>query len=126
MKEPFEIRTKEFGILRIALFCVSAAALGALAVGCTVQVGPSPPPPPPVAVAPGPVAPAPVVAPEYYVWDGTEFVGWYAGSYVYWSGGVWLPCPEIVIGRFHAWERYHPDWRRGAIRWERGHREPHR
>jgi hypothetical protein len=78
-----------------------------------------PPPSPPA------VAVAPVTAPEYYVWDGFEYVGWFNGAYVYWGGGVWLPCTPLILGRFHGWERYHPDWRRGAVHW-RHEREPHR
>jgi hypothetical protein len=131
MKIKFENLQNLSKTTKIGL-CASIAAAAMLSAGCAVRVtpygvvaAPAPPPPAPVVVAPPP-APAPVLAPEYYVWDGYEYVGWYNGQYLYWSGGAWFVAPEIVIGRFHGWERYHPDWRRSAIRWERGHREPHR
>ena len=60
-----------------------------VAVGpAPVVVAPAPPPP----GAPPPVAPAPgvVVEPEYYIWDGYEYVGWYNGAWLSWNGGVWL------------------------------------
>ena len=128
MFERFQknIDTRRVGLLAVgSLACVLVAGCVVEARPRAVVVAPAPvavAPPPPVAVAPAPV----VVAPEYYVWDGYEYVGWYNGAYVYWNGGVWVGCPEVVLGRFHGWARYHPDWRRGAVRWERGHREPHR
>ena len=60
-------------------------------------------------------------APDYYVWDGDEYVGVSGGQYVYWSGGAWLVAPPVMVGRFHGWERYHPDWRRHATRYHRYH-----
>ena len=94
-------------------------------------VQPAPPPdagqpgPPPDAVQPGSPpafapAPAPMAAPyvpQYYVWDGYEYVGMCGGQYVYWNGGAWLVCDGLILGRFHGWERYHPGWRRGAVRY---------
>jgi hypothetical protein len=86
--------------------------------------GPAPqPPPPPVAVEP--VPPPVAYVPDYYTWDGYEYVGVYGDQYLYWHGGGWIFCDPVVIGRFHGWERYHSDWRRGAYRYRRGH-EPHR
>ena len=85
-------------------------------------------PPPPVAVQAGPplaVAPAPpppvnvVYAPDYYVWDGYEYVGVSGGQYVYWTGGTWIVCDPVILGRFYGWERYHPEWRRSAVRYHR-------
>ena len=58
--------------------------------------------------------------PDYYTWDGYEYVGVAGGQYVYWNGGAWIVCPPVVIGRFHGWERYHPGWRRHAYRYHRG------
>ncbi|MGO9200631.1 MAG: hypothetical protein ACLQM8_08825 [Limisphaerales bacterium] len=110
----------------------SYLALAVLAAGCVVrttpygvvvhpavEVGPLPPPSPPA------VVPAPAYIPDSYVWDGYEYVGLCNGQYVCWSAGGWLPCDAVILGRFHGWERYHPGWRRGAFRYERG-REPHR
>lgn len=118
--------------MKIRLCYVGVIAAAVLAAGCTIEarpggvvVGPAvavqPVPPPSPAV----VAPAPVYAPDSYIWDGYEYVGLANGQYVYWNAGVWLPCGPVILGRFHGWERYHPGWRRGAFRYERG-REPHR
>jgi len=65
-------------------------------------------------------APAPVVTvgvyPDYYVWDGYEYVGIVGGQYYYLGPGhVWLRCEPWRLGRFHGWERYHADWRAHAI-----------
>jgi hypothetical protein len=88
-----------------------------------------PAPPPAVAPAPAPPAvfPAPAppdgyvsYAPDYYVWDGYEYVGLSGGQYVYWSGAGWLIAPPVMLGRFHGWERYHPDWRRHAVHYHPG------
>jgi hypothetical protein len=86
------------------------ALMAALVSGCTVTVTPNAavvaPPPPPVVVA----------APEFYVWDGVEYVGEYNGSYMYLNaGGVWVVCDPVIVERFHRWEGFHPDWRRTAI-----------
>jgi hypothetical protein len=98
--------------------CLSVV-MTALVSGCTVTVTPrggemvvAPPPPPAV-----------VVAPEFYVWDGVEFVGEVNGAYMYLNpGGVWVVCDGPRLERFHGWERYHADWRRTAIRYDRAHR----
>jgi hypothetical protein len=95
--------------------CLSAMA-AALISGCTVTMTPN------GVVATGP-EPVVVVAPETYVWDGYEYVGEYNGQYMYLNpGGVWVVCDEVRLGRFHGWERGHPDWRRGAFRYDRAHR----
>jgi len=87
--------------------------------------------PPAVAVQTSPAVPAPPVppstayvqyAPDYYVWDGAEYVGVSGGNYVYWTGGSWLLAPPIIIGHFNGWQRYHPDWRRHAVPYHYGHR----
>ena len=100
------------------------AAGAALAGGCTVSVAP-----PSVEVAP-PVAEVSVGVPDSYVWDGYEYVGLVGGTYYYLGpGGTWLVCDDFRLGRFHGWERGHPDWRRHAVR-NYGHnargRAPHR
>lgn len=114
----------------IWLTCLGAVTL--MLSGCY-----TPPPPvaysPPQTISAGPVAPPPVVvepvappatgyAPEYYTWDGNEYVGVSGGNYVYWNGAVWVAAPPIIIGRFHGWERYHPDWHRHAYRYHYEHR----
>jgi hypothetical protein len=97
------------------------AITAALGTSCAVEVGP-----PGVAVAvPGPPVvevgvPGPVVevgVPDSYVWDGYEYVGLVGGTYYYLGpGGGWLVCDDFRLGRFHGWERSHPDWHRHAIR----------
>jgi hypothetical protein len=86
------------------------AFTAALATGCAVSYQP-----PVVAVS----APEPVVmvgVPDSYVWDGVEYVGFVGGQYMYLGpGGGWLVCDPVRLGRFHGWERGHPDWRRNAI-----------
>jgi hypothetical protein len=85
--------------------------IAAVATGCTVGVAP-----PVVDVAP-PSAVVTVGVPDAYVWDGVEFVGMVGGTYMYLGpGGNWLVCDPVILGRFHGWERGHPDWRRTAIR----------
>jgi len=99
------------------IFCLAGlAALTLFTPGCYV-------PPPQVAVqSPAVVAPAPppptvyaTYAPDYYTWDGNEYVGVSNGQYVYWSGATWIIAPPVVVGHFHGWERYHPDWHRHAM-----------
>jgi hypothetical protein len=88
------------------------AAITALISGCSVYLGPDTAPPPPVAV---------VVYPDYYAWDGYEYVGMRGGQYVYLGGGgVWLVCDPVVLNRFRGWERYNPNWRRSAVRYVPG------
>jgi hypothetical protein len=114
--------------LRLGIMPVAALGL-AILTGCVVEpgrvvIGPpavvvaAPPPPPPAVVvaAPAPVvvvAPAPVVeVPDYYVWDGIEFVGYVGSSCFYLGpGNVWFVCDPIRVARFHDYERFHPDWR---------------
>lgn len=112
----------------VVVGCLFAVTL--ILSGCYT---PPPPPPPAVAVqAPPPPVAAPVppptgyasYAPDYYVWDGNEYVGVIGDQYVYYSGGVWVTAPSVIVGRFHGWERYHPDWRRHAYR--RGRRPYYR
>ncbi len=113
--------------------CVSLIIIGLSVAGCVeeqrehrhvvvapVYVQPPPPPPPRLMV----VAPAPVYVPEYYVWDGYEYVGWCGGQYVYLHHNGWVICDKIVLGRFHGWEKSHRNWRKDAIRYH-GH-DPHR
>lgn len=103
----------------------SVIALAVFAAGCASPPPPPPPPPPVAVVAPPPPPAAPPVAvaytPDYYVWDGYEYVGVVGDQYVYWHGGVWIVCDPIVLGRFHGWERYHPGWRRSAYYYHRGY-----
>jgi len=104
---------------RAALLLAGLMAVAVTETGCYT------PPPPGVAVqAPG--AAYVSYTPEYYTWDGNEYVGVAGGQYVYWNAGVWVAAPPVVLGRFHGWERYHPAWRREAIRYHRGERPWHR
>ena len=59
------------------------------------------------------------VVPQFYVWDGSEYVGAYNGDYYYLAGGgFWLPLDQNFSrhDRFHDWQGHHPDWRSHAIR----------
>lgn len=66
-------------------------------------------------------APAPAVTvavyPDYYAWDGYEYVGIVNGRYYYLGPGhVWIVCEPFRVTRFHEWEGHHPDWHARAIR----------
>lgn len=101
--------------MKPTLFLSLLAALTLIESGCYT-------PPPAVAVqVPAPPPPTGYVtyAPDYYVWDGNEYMGVANGQYVYWTGGVWVVAPPVIIGRFHGWARFHPDWRRRAIPYRR-------
>jgi hypothetical protein len=111
--------------LRLCILPLAAAGL-MLASGCVVEPGrvgfavvapapvvvaPVPPPPPPAVVV------APVYVPDYYVWDGFEYVGFVGETSFYLGpGNVWIVCDPVRVERFHGWERYHADWRVHAIR----------
>jgi len=101
---------KQITKVKVSLF----ALITTLVSGCQVSMTPGS-----VEVA----GPAVVVAPDYYVWDGVEFVGDYNGRFMYCDGGgVWVVCDAVVLGRFHGWEHNHPDWRAHAIRNAGDHR----
>lgn len=112
---------------RMGILLTLAGGL-ALVSGCvvepngTVRVAPIVVAPPVVAVtAPAvEVAPPVVEVPDTYVWDGVEFVGLVGDQYFYLGpGDVWVFCDPVRLGRFHDWERIHPDWRAHAIRNDR-------
>ena len=121
------------GLLSVAaLTMISAPALMAQ----TIIIHPPMPPPPPVVVVPPPpprvivVPPPPVVTvdvvPDYYVWDGDEYVGVVGDQYVCLGpGDVWLPMPRERIVFFHDWESHHHDWREHAIENERYRSDSH-
>ncbi len=109
---------------------LKGAFLAGLAVVTLMESGCYTPPPPVAVQAPPPSAVVPpagyvAYAPDYYVWDGYEYVGVSGGQYVYWTGGTWVTASPVIVGRFNGWERYHPDWRRHAFHYRRGH-EPAR
>lgn len=108
---------------RAAMLLTGLMALTVLESGCYTA------PPPAIAVQAPVPAPPPTgyvtYTPEYYTWDGSEYVGVVGGQYVYWDGSVWLAAPPVILGRFHGWERYHGDWRRHATPYRHG-REPFR
>ena len=98
----------------LCLVCLTALTL--VVSGCRVQT--------PRVAAQSPAA-APALsptgyeshAPDSYVWDGSEYVGFQKGQYVYWTGGAWIAAPPIIVERFQDWERLHPDWRTRAMIW---------
>lgn len=84
-------------------------------VGVTVQI-PAPAPPPRVYIPPPAVTVEPAV-PDYYVWNGDEYVGVVNGQYYYLGpGNVWIIMDTPRLRRFHDWERHHSDWREHEIR----------
>jgi hypothetical protein len=109
--------------LNFGRVCALLGAAGGLMLlsGCIVEVTPdgeAPPPPAPVIVdAPPPVVVEPVVeVPDYYCWDGYEYVGVVGVNYYYLGpGSVWVVCDTVRVERFHTWEGYHSDWRDHAI-----------
>jgi hypothetical protein len=69
---------------------------------------------PSVVVSP-PAVMAPV--PDYYVWDGSEYVGVVGDQYYYLGpGNVWFVMDPPRMHRFQGWERSHGDWRAHATR----------
>jgi len=88
------------------------------------------PPPPTVVVTTSP-EPAPI--PDYYVWDGYEYVGSVGDNFYYLGpGNIWITCEPFRLERFHGWERQHGGWRGHAVRNDRfrndghGHGQPRR
>jgi hypothetical protein len=111
--------TKRLSVGLLGLLTVMAVAVS----GCytappsvAVQSYPAP------AVAPVPVPTTVTYVPDYYVWDGYEYVGVRGGEYMYWRGNTWIAADPVIVGRFHGWERYHPGWRRNALRYHYGGR----
>jgi len=96
-----------------------SALIIAMVAGCEMSVTPAGTT---VAVAPPVVDVGVAVSPDYYAWDGVEYVGVVGGTYYYLNGGAWVVCDPVVLGRFHGWERGHPDWHRHAIRNDPHHR----
>jgi hypothetical protein len=124
-------------LITLAIGISSLATLTTVArPSVVIQVGAPPPPPvvvsPPVVVTP----PAPAVTvetavPDYYVWDGSEYVGVVGTQYYYLgAGNLWVRMDEPRLARFHDWEKGHGDWRNHATSNERyrmdaqGHNHP--
>ncbi len=54
--------------------------------------------------------------PDYYVWDGYEYVGFYDDGYYYLGPGEnWMAFDVFRLNRFRLWYAAHPDWRRHAV-----------
>ena len=115
--------------MKIMKLCALATAFAGLALtsGCVCYTEGNNPPfyrPFFAPVYVEPVAPPPPVVvynvPEYYVWDGFEYVGVCGGSYVYWQVNTWVICDSVRVERFHRWEfDGHRDWREHAFRPDR-------
>ena len=124
-------RMMKIKCLRVCGLAIVAGGLAAVS-GCIIRsTGPQPVymgrqpvyrAPQPVYMAPQPapppvMVPAPVMVPEYYVWDGFEWVGVVGGQHYYLGpGNVWLVCEPFRLERFRGWERGHADWREHATR----------
>ena len=58
--------------------------------------------------------------PDYYVWDGYEYVGVVGTQYCYLAPGLfWVTCEPWREHRFHDWEHRNPRWRDHAVRNDR-------
>jgi hypothetical protein len=91
---------------RKLVWTLAVAGIAALAAtsGCVYQ---EPPPPPGAA----PVA----FVPDYYYWDGFEYVCWYGDGCYYWGpNNVWIICDPVRLHRADAWQQAHPHWRAQA------------
>jgi hypothetical protein len=103
------MKTEAMKTIFVRASLLLTGALGLVMVsGCVVEVTPGGPPPPPVVMAPPPV----VEVPDYYVWDGDEYVGMIGPNYYYLGPGqAWVVCDPVRVQRFNVWVGYHPDWR---------------
>lgn len=73
----------------------------------------TPPAPPTVIItAPAPPPPAVVVVfPDYYIWDGDEYVGIVSDQYYYLGPDhVWIVMDPVRLHRFQIYVHDHPDW----------------
>jgi hypothetical protein len=101
MKTQYKIY-RATGVFTVATLTILSSAVA----------DPSLPPPPSVTVQVG--------VPDYYVWDGYEYVGVIGSQYYYLApGDVWAPMPSERRERFEHWEHNHHDWQEHAIRNER-------
>ena len=82
-------------------------------VGVRINIGvPVPPPPAVIVQAPPPPVTVEMGVPDYYVWDGYEYVGVIGTQYYYLGpGGVWLTLDASHQAHWHDWEKAHADWR---------------
>ena len=64
--------------------------------------------------------------PDFYTWDGYEYVG-IVGDQCYYlgPGNVWLICDPVRFARFNDFERVHPDWRTHLVTNERYRNDAH-
>ena len=105
-------------IVALAMGISGLAALPLMArpVGVGVQVEFIAPPPPVVTVeVPAPAITVQIGVPDFYVWDGYEYVGVIGDQYYYLGPGhVWMVCDPVRLARWHDWEVVHVDWRTHA------------
>src|SRR5260221_77658 len=81
---------KTIKIIAVSIGITTLATVSAVS-GPSVIIQVGVPPPPPVVVAPAPGITVEVGVPDYYAWDGYEFVGVVGSQYCYLSpGNVWL------------------------------------
>jgi hypothetical protein len=81
---------------------------------------------PNVYVQPGPAVTVDVGVPDTYIAVDGIFYGCIGNQYYYLGpSGVWVVCDSFHLGRFHEWERVHPDWRSHAVPNDRFRRDAH-
>ena len=102
-------------IIALAMGISNLAALPLMSrpVGVGVQVQIVAPPPPVVTVqVPAPEVTVQIGVPDFYVWDGCEYVGAVGDQFYYLGPGrVWIVCDPVRLARWHDWEAVHADWR---------------
>jgi hypothetical protein len=98
------------------LLLTTAGVVGGLALSSAA--GPNiyiTPPQSPTVIITGPAPPPPavtvVIVPDYYVWDGDEYVGMVGDQYYYLGpGNAWIVLDPVRFHRFQIYVHDHPDW----------------
>jgi hypothetical protein len=124
-KQTRKNRTMKTKCMRVCILSMAAGGL-VLVSGCVVEPNGQVVLEPPVVVVAPPVVVEPVMVPDFYVWDGVEYVGLVGDQYFYLGpGNVWLVCDPFRLERFHGGERGHPDWQNHAVRNDRFRTDQH-
>jgi len=102
-------------VLGISSFAALPLMARPVAIGVQIQI-PATPPPVVTIPVPAPAVTVQIGVPDFYAWDGYEYVGVVGDQYYYLgSGRVWIACDPVRLARFHSWETIHADWRNHAV-----------